>query len=1099
MEINSQKIKQAGISQRAIDYIYNVIDEEQKKAVLEDEAFQDTIASIGATDSVPQNAIEITTADQNAIAQLENGQGKTFVLRGNLNFGKTLNIPSNVTIYVDGTITKNGSHKPKFYDDENKGNSVDAVFRVDDKSNVKLIGVNNAKLVSNNRATGVYIEGSSNVEVRGFDIGNVWEGVVAHWGNSDVKIFNNYIHDTGKRAIWSLGSKRTQAAHNFIENAGGDGVDFDALTTENVAYENVVMGWRRWAGFVEEGAQDSYYAKNLGIMAEFEYKHPEPNVVPDRNLYPMGWADNGTTENIPRLTSNNYFIGNTLFKPSSYTRKNSGGGYFAKRNQKGKGPTYFWGNKGNVGFALDSNNNSPDSQENPQDPWYKANIESTVAPGQSTLDQFEASFPTKSSTPIDNPTPNSSIVVEAESMQLGGEYKVETIGAASGNKAISLRGGAVEGTGAAKFNFNGASGNYNVKIHYFDENDGVGKFNLKQGNQQIASVNLNKQLGSPLANEQTLTTTEVKNVSIQSGDSFTLESFEDGTTNTAEHVRIDKIEFIPTSQPIRINVGGDEFTDSQGQVWSADKYFNGGQTYTTTADISQTTDDPIFQSERFQKNLAYAIPVENGDYTVNLNFAENYFDAAGQRVFDVSAEGNLKLDNFDIYSATGGKNQQVKESFQVNVTDGVLNLDLNASVNYAKLSGIKILKDGSTQVPTNPDPLPKPIEGSGWYKAFEDNFDDNQFDTSTWYNRTDKAYKTSAIEESDGKLKLHNEYSKNGESTGAWIQSREQFKFGYYEAEVYIDKNTNGKIWPTWWVWGGKPNGTTTTEFDLFEYSGFAAKYDNNRPTTSHHYLGKKPVFPENKTKTTSDPKTNLREKTEPHKWGMLWTPWEVSFFYDREKYMTSKHPENAADPQEKLRLIFSTSPHLLVGPENEPANPMGNPTPGEALPSFIVDNVQVWQKDSYFDLIGNAIRINAGGDEFTDNSGKTWEQDKYFKNGQTYSTTAGISQTNDNNLFQSERYQNNLNYSIPLEKGNYTVNLTFAENYFDAAGERVFDVSAEGALKLDNLDIYNEAGGKNMILEKSFQVGVQDGFLNLDFSSSVDNAKISAIEILPN
>ncbi|VEP13569.1 hypothetical protein H1P_2040003 [Hyella patelloides LEGE 07179] len=549
--------------------------------------------------------------------------------------------------------------------------------------------------------------------------------------------------------------------------------------------------------------------------------------------------------------------------------------------------------------------------------------------------------------PTPNPSPNSSITVEAESMQLGGEYKVETIGAASGNKVISLRGGMIEGKGAAKFNFNGASGNYNVKIHYFDENDGVGKFNLKQGTQQIASVNLNKQLGSSLANGQTLTTTEVKNVSIKAGDNFTLEGFEDGTANTAEHVRVDKIEFIPTS-------------------------------------------------------------------------------------------------------------------------------------------------------PKNPDPLPKPIEGSGWYKAFEDNFDDNKFDTSTWYNRTDKAYKTSAIEESNGKLKLHNEYSKNGESTGAWIQSREEFKFGYYEAEVHFERENNGKIWPTWWVWGGNANGKSTTEFDLFEYSGFAAKYFDNRPTTSHHYKEKKKLFPENESATVSDKSTNFREGTQPHKWGMLWTPWEVSFFYDGEKYMTSKHPEDAADPQEKLRLIFSTSPHLLVGPENEPANPMGNPTPGEALPSFIVDNVQVWQKDSYFDLIGNAIRINAGGDEFTDNSGKTWEQDKYFKNGQTYSTTAGISQTNDDNLFQSERYQNNLNYSIPLEKGNYTVNLTFAENYFDAAGERVFDVSAEEALKLDNLDIYNEAGGKNMILEKSFQVGVQDGFLNLDFSASVDNAKISAIEILP-
>ena len=691
MEVNIQKIKEAGISQRAIDYISNVIDREQKKAVLEDEAFQDTIDALITTDSVPQNAIEINTVDKNSIAQIENGQGKIFVLRGNLNFGQTLNLPSNVTIYVDGTITKNGSHSAKFYDDENTGNSVDAVFRIDDKSNVKLIGVNNAKLVSNQRATGVYIEGSANVEVRGFDIGNVWEGVVAHWGNKDVKILNNYIHDTGKRAIWSLGSERTEAAHNFIENAGGDGFDFDALTTANIAYENVVIGWRRWAGFVEEGAQNSYFAKNLAIMAEFEYKHPEPNFVPD-TTYTMGWADNGTTANIPRLTANNYFIGNTLFRPSNYTRKQSGGGYFARRNQKGKGQTYFWGNKGNVGFATDSSSNTPDSQEIPKDIWYKASIESTIAPGQSTLDKFEALFPTKvNPAPTPNPNPNSAITVEAENMQLSGEYKIEKIDIASGKKVISLRGGAIEGTGTAKFNFEGSSGTYDVKIHYFDENDGIGKFNLKQGNQQIASINLDKQLGSPLANAQTLTTTAIKGISIKAGDSFTLEGFEDGTATTAEHVRIDKIDFTPVLEPIRINAGGQAITDNNGNQWSDDKFAQAGKFYSHTAGIDNTQNDVLFQSERFGKDISYAIPVVNGSYTVNLSFAEIYWNQVNKRVFDGSIENKLVIDNLDIYAQAGGKNIALEKSFQVDVQDGILNLDFSSTIDNAKISGIEIV------------------------------------------------------------------------------------------------------------------------------------------------------------------------------------------------------------------------------------------------------------------------------------------------------------------------------------------------------------------------------------------------------------------------
>ena len=129
-------------------------------------------------------------------------------------------------------------------------------------------------------------------------------------------------------------------------------------------------------------------------------------------------------------------------------------------------------------------------------------------------------------TPVSNPNPmpapNGSITVEAESMQLSGEYRVEANTAASGGQDISLRGGATEGAGAAKFNFNGPAGKYNVKIHYFDENDGIGQLRLKQGNQQIASFNLDKQLGSALADAKTRTSTELKGVSIQAGETMNL-------------------------------------------------------------------------------------------------------------------------------------------------------------------------------------------------------------------------------------------------------------------------------------------------------------------------------------------------------------------------------------------------------------------------------------------------------------------------------------------------------------------------------------------------------------------------------------------------
>ena len=300
--------------------------------------------------------------------------------------------------------------------------------------------------------------------------------------------------------------------------------------------------------------------------------------------------------------------------------------------------------------------------------------------------------PTPTPNPNPNPTPDNPIIIEAESMQLGGEYKVETIGAASGNQVISLRGGAIEGRGTAQFNFNGASGRYDIKITYFDENDGIGRFNFNQGNQQITSVTLNQQLGSRLATSSTLTSTTINGISVKTGELFTLTGFEDGTATTAEHIRIDKVEFIPlASEAIRINVGGGAVTDSSGNQWSGDKYFQGGNKYSTTAGIDRTQDDTLFQSERFGKSLNYDIPVANGNYTVNLNFAEIYWNQNNERVFDVKAENQLVLDNFDIHAGVGGKNIAVEKSFDVNVQDGVLNLDLSASIDNAKLSSIEIL------------------------------------------------------------------------------------------------------------------------------------------------------------------------------------------------------------------------------------------------------------------------------------------------------------------------------------------------------------------------------------------------------------------------
>jgi hypothetical protein len=84
--------------------------------------------------------------------------------------------------------------------------------------------------------------------------------------------------------------------------------------------------------------------------------------------------------------------------------------------------------------------------------------------------------------------------------------------------------------------------------------------------------------------------------------------------------------------------------------------------------------------------------------------------------------------------------------------------------------------------------------------------------------------------------------------------------------------------------------------------------------------------------------------------------------------------------------------------------------------------------------------------------------------------------------------------YAIPVPNGTYTVTLQFCENApYNVVGSRVFNVSIEGAAALTNFDIYAQAGTYTA-LDKTFQVTVSDGTLNIGFTNVAGSAAISAI-----
>lgn len=85
--------------------------------------------------------------------------------------------------------------------------------------------------------------------------------------------------------------------------------------------------------------------------------------------------------------------------------------------------------------------------------------------------------------------------------------------------------------------------------------------------------------------------------------------------------------------------------------------------------------------------------------------------------------------------------------------------------------------------------------------------------------------------------------------------------------------------------------------------------------------------------------------------------------------------------------------------------------------------------------------------------------------------------------------------YRVPLPRGRYTVTLTFAEPSLNA-GERRFDVTANGRRVVAGLDVAKEAGGALKAVTRRFPVQVGNAGLELRFAGRTGKAIVSAIEV---
>ena len=150
-------------------------------------------------------------------------------------------------------------------------------------------------------------------------------------------------------------------------------------------------------------------------------------------------------------------------------------------------------------------------------------------------------------------------------------------------------------------------------------------------------------------------------------------------------------------------------------------------------------------------------------------------------------------------------------------------------------------------------------------------------------------------------------------------------------------------------------------------------------------------------------------------------------------------------------------------------------------------------------------VRIIARPSAYAASDHVEWQPDEFYTGGQFVQRHDKVSNTADQEIYQSERY-GNFTYTIPVvDNSRYTATLRFCEHWFGpgrpgggGVGSRVFDVYMNGRVLLEAFDVFKEAGGALNPISKTFrnlQPNAQ-GKLIFQFVPARNYAMVNGIEV---
>jgi len=158
----------------------------------------------------------------------------------------------------------------------------------------------------------------------------------------------------------------------------------------------------------------------------------------------------------------------------------------------------------------------------------------------------------------------------------------------------------------------------------------------------------------------------------------------------------------PNSSESAVTLGAFELAVNSGgsaaNQFVADAYYSGGTAASTTAaiDTSAVTSpapQAVYQTERYG-NFTYTFTnlTQGVNYLVRLHFAEIYWTATNDRIFNVFINGNEVLTNFDVFAVSGAEDKaNIQQFMEAPNTTNAIVIQYVTIKDNAKSSGIEIL------------------------------------------------------------------------------------------------------------------------------------------------------------------------------------------------------------------------------------------------------------------------------------------------------------------------------------------------------------------------------------------------------------------------